>query len=440
MQKRKTVNVIGGGLAGSEAAYYLAKRGYNVNLYDIKPNNFTPAHTSKLYGELVCSNSLKSNDVYGNACGLLKQEMRVMGSMVIDCADKTQVPAGNALAVDREQFASLITKNLKEQKNINFICEEVTQIDFSVPTIIATGPLTTSALCEHIKSFTGAFYFFDAAAPIVSGDSIDMENAFICDRYGEDGKGDYINCPMDKSTYELFYNELINAKRAHLHDFESAKVFEGCMPVEVMAQRGVDTLRFGPLKPAGLTDPKTGRWPYACLQLRKENTAGSAYNLVGFQTNLTFGEQKRVFSLFPALKNAEFIRYGVMHKNTFIDAPLSLDKYFRLKGDYPVYFAGQITGVEGYVESTVSGLMAAINLHFELSGLQPIDWDSRTVSGALACYISTPNSNFQPMNANFGILPPVTADKKNKELKKRLAAERALSVIEQISKRIKENE
>ncbi len=407
-----TVNVIGGGLAGCEASYFLATHGVKVNLYDIKPHKFTPAHKSENYGELVCSNSLKSNDIYGNACGLLKEEMRKLGSLIIDCADKTRVPAGNALAVDREAFSALITNRLKELENITFISKEITEIDFSVPTIIATGPLTTDKLGEFIRKITGSFYFFDAAAPIVMGDSIDMNEAFITDRYGEEGVGDYINCPMDKETYELFYNELINAKRAELHDFEDAKVFEGCMPVEVMARRGVDTLRFGPLKPAGLTDPKTGRWPYACLQLRKENVDGTMYNLVGFQTNLLFGEQKRVFSLFPALKNA---------KN--------------------IYFAGQITGVEGYVESASSGLCAAINLYRELNDLPAIEWDNRTVSGALSCYISTANGNFQPMNANFGILAPVmVADKRKKEMKKQMMAQRALEVISKIAERINENE
>ena len=432
----KRVCVIGGGLAGCEAAYYLACRGYKVTLYEIKPIKFTPAHKSEYLGELVCSNSLKSDDVYGNACGLLKQEMRILGSMVIDCADKTKIPAGNALAVDREKFARLITERIKSHENITVEAREITEIDYTVPTIVATGPLTTDALCEHIKEQTGAFYFFDAAAPIVLGDSIDMQNAFISDRYGEAGVGDYINCPMDKPTYQSFYSELISAKRAPLHDFENKKVFEGCMPVEVMAARGIDTLRFGPLKPAGLTDPKTGRWPYACLQLRKEDAEGSMYNLVGFQTNLLFGEQKRIFSMFPALKNAEFVRYGVMHKNTFIDAPKSLDRYFKLKDKPFTYFAGQITGVEGYVESTASGLMCAINLIRQLEQKQPIDWDNRTVMGALARYISAENVNFQPMNANYGILAPVVLEKKNKDLKKTEMANRSLAVIEQIKSQL----
>lgn len=438
MTKNK-IRIIGGGLAGCEAAFYLAGKGYEVELVDIKPKKYTPAHSSENFCELVCSNSLKSDDVYGNACGLLKEEMRRLGSTVIPCADETRVPAGNALAVDRDKFAALVTEKLKALPNVTFLCEEITEIDFSVPTIVATGPLTTDALCEFIKQETGAFYFFDAAAPIVSADSIDYDNAFFSDRYGEPGSGDYLNCPMDKETYEAFYDALIHAERAKLHDFENSKVFEGCMPVEVMAARGKDTLRFGPLKPAGLTDPRTGRWAYACLQLRKENVQGSLYNLVGFQTNLLFGEQKRVFSMFPALKNAEFVRYGVMHKNTFVNAPQSLDKYFKLKNRPFTYFAGQMTGVEGYVESAASGLAAAINLDRQLSGRAPIDWDARTVLGALACYISTENSNFQPMNANFGILSPITfgAGRVPKEAKKRALAERALSETDKIAQLIR---
>ena len=436
---KNKVRVIGGGLAGCEAAFYLAGKGYEVELVDIKPKKYTPAHINENYCELVCSNSLKSDDVYGNACGLLKEEMRRLGSTVIPCADETRVPAGNALAVDRNKFAALVTEKLKALPNLSFLCEEITEIDFSVPTIVATGPLTTDALCEFIKKETGAFYFFDAAAPIVSADSIDYDNAFLSDRYGEPGSGDYLNCPMNKETYEAFYDALIHAERAKLHDFENSKVFEGCMPVEVMAARGKDTLRFGPLKPAGLTDPRTGRWAYACLQLRKENEQGSLYNLVGFQTNLLFGEQKRVFSMFPALKNAEFVRYGVMHKNTFVNAPQSLDKYFKLKNRPFTYFAGQMTGVEGYVESAASGLAAAINLDRQLAGKDPVEWDSRTVLGALACYISTENSNFQPMNANFGILSPISfgAGRVPKEAKKRALAERALGETDKIAQLIK---
>lgn len=436
----KKINVIGGGLAGSEAAYYLAKKGYEVNLYDIKPNNFTPAHSNGNYGELVCSNSLKSNDVYGNACGLLKEEMRIIGSFVIDCADKTSVPAGAALAVDRERFAQLITDRLKSFKNINFICEEVVEIDFSQPTIVATGPLTTSALSSFIaKEFSSQLYFYDAAAPIVSGDSIDMSEAFICDRYGEPGTGDYINCPIDKEGYLAFYEELINAKTAPRHNFEEdTKVFDGCMPVEIMAKRGVDTLRFGPLKPVGLTDPRTGRWAYASMQLRKEDEAGSMYNIVGFQTNLLFGEQKRVFSMFPALKNAEFLRYGVMHRNTYLNSPLFLDNNFCVKDKPLTYFAGQITGVEGYVESIASGLVSAIAIDRKLRNLSPINWDNRTVIGALSCYVTQENKDFQPMNANFGILKPLDYRVRSKAEKKKAQAEIALKAIKEIKEIINE--
>lgn len=436
MDLQTEITVVGGGLAGAEAAYYLAKRGYNVTLKDIKPKKFTPAHHSEKYGELVCSNSLKSDDVYGNACGLLKQEMRVLGSMIIACADQTKVPAGNALAVDRELFAREITDKINSCENIKRVCEEVEEIDFSRPTIIATGPLTTEKLSGFIKSVTGGFYFFDAAAPIVSAESIDYAYAFKADRYGE-GEGDYLNCPIDKEGYDAFYDALITAERAKLKDFENAKVFEGCMPVEIMAARGKDTLRFGPLKPVGLCDPATGKRPYACMQLRKENAAGTMYNLVGFQTNLTFPEQKRVFSYFPALKNAEFLRYGVMHKNTFINSPGCLDKYFSLKEKPLCFFAGQITGVEGYVESAASGLAAAINLDLRLRGKTLPDWNNKTVLGALANYVCAPNADFQPMNANYGILSAVEYVGRNKAEKRRIIAERALAETEKIKEIIK---
>lgn len=427
------ITVVGGGLAGSEAAYYLAKKGYNVRFVDIKPNAYTPAHKSPDYGELVCSNSLKSNDAYGNACGTLKEEMRILDSFVIKCADESRVPAGAALAVDRNEFSRLITEGLKSWKNIEFISEEVEKIDLSENVIIATGPLTTPKLCEFIRSITGdGFYFYDAAAPIVASDSIDMSEAFIADRYGEAGKGDYINCPIDKDGYKAFYKELITAKRVELHDFENMKVFEGCMPVEVMAERGEDTLRFGPLKPAGLDDPRTGRWPYACMQLRKEDENGERYNIVGFQTNLLFPEQKRVFSMFPALKNAEFLRYGVMHKNTYINAPKVLNADFSMKEHPTVYFAGQITGVEGYVESAASGLVAAINVDRRLCGKEPLDLTCETVIGALANYVATPNSDFQPMNANYGVLKPLLTKPKKKADKKRLLSERAIEKIKEI--------
>ncbi len=430
---RDKITVVGGGLAGSEAAYYLAKKGYNVRFVDIKPNAYTPAHKSPDYGELVCSNSLKSNDVYGNACGTLKEEMRILDSFVIKCADESRVPAGAALAVDRNEFSRLITEGLKSWKNIEFISEEVEKIDLSENVIIATGPLTTPKLCEFIRSITGdGFYFYDAAAPIVAGDSIDMSEAFIADRYGEAGKGDYINCPIDKEGYKAFYKALTTAKRVELHDFEDMKVFEGCMPVEVMAERGEDTLRFGPLKPAGLDDPRTGRWPYACMQLRKEDENGERYNIVGFQTNLLFPEQKRVFSMFPALKNAEFLRYGVMHKNTYINAPKVLNADFSMKEHPTVYFAGQITGVEGYVESAASGLVAAINADRRLCGKEPIDLTCETVIGALANYVAAPNGDFQPMNANYGILKPLLTKPKKKADKKRLLSERAIEKIKEI--------
>ena len=435
MDLQTEITVVGGGLAGAEAAYYLAKRGYNVTLKDIKPKKFTPAHHSEKYGELVCSNSLKSDDVYGNACGLLKQEMRVLGSMIIACADDTKVPAGNALAVDRELFAQEITDKINSCENIKRVCEEVEEIDFSRPTIIATGPLTTDKLSQFIKNVTGGFYFFDAAAPIVSAESIDYAHAFKADRYGE-GEGDYLNCPIDKEGYDAFYEALITAERAKLKDFENAKVFEGCMPVEIMAARGKDTLRFGPLKPVGLYDPATGKRPYACMQLRKENAEGTMYNLVGFQTNLTFPEQKRVFANFPALKNAEFLRYGVMHKNTFINSPSCLDKYFSLKEKPLCFFAGQITGVEGYVESAASGLAAAINLDLRLKGKTLPNWNNKTVLGALANYVCTPNADFQPMNANYGILSAVEYVGRNKAEKRKIIAERALKETENIKKSI----
>lgn len=426
MQK---VKVIGAGLAGSECAYRLAQNGIQVELYDIKPTSFTPAHKSKKFGELVCSNSLKSNDVYGNAAGLLKEEMRILGSMVIESADKNAVPAGNALAVNREDFASFITEKIMSCKNITVINKEVEDIDFDEWTVIATGPLTTGKLYDKIAEISqGQLHFFDASAPIVDKDSIDMENAFFGDRYDR-GNGDHINCPMTKEEYEEFYDALINATRTDLHDFEKKEIFEGCMPIEIMAQRGKDTLRFGPLKPVGLTNPKTGRWAYATLQLRREDKEGSMYNMVGFQTNLTFGEQKRVFSLIPALKNAEYYRYGVMHRNTFINAPQVLNEDYSLKQYPKVFFAGQITGVEGYVESAMSGLMVGIYLSKKIKGEEYQTVSDKTVSGALAKYITTENKDFEPMNANFGILPTLGRIVKDKSERKRLMAERSLQEI-----------
>jgi len=427
----KTVKVVGGGLAGSETALYLANRGVKVKLYDIKPNNFTPCHHSEGYAELVCSNSLKSNDILGNACGLLKEEMRLLGSEIIASADQTAVPAGRALAVNRELFSKSITEKIKNNPNIECVCEEITEIDGDCITVIATGPLTTPKLSESIEKITGCCpYFFDAAAPIVDGESIDMNNAFITDRYGEEGVGDYINCPLNKEEYDLFVSELLSAKRAEMHDFENKKVFDGCMPIEVMASRGNNTLRFGPMKPTGLTDPKTGRWPYACVQLRKENIAGDSYNIVGFQTNLLFPEQKRVLSIIPALKNAEYFRYGVMHKNTYIKSPGVLGSDFALLNNPNVYFAGQITGVEGYVESAASGLMVAINVLRKLNGQAPVNFGNKTVIGALSNYIATENSDFQPMNANYGVLEPLEKTIRDKAKRKEEMAKRSLQIIQ----------
>ncbi len=429
------VKVIGGGLAGVETAYYLAKNNVEVELYDIKPERKTPAHNSDKYAELVCSNSLKSNDVYGNAAGLLKQEMRLLGSLTMLSADQCKVPAGGALAVDREKFATFITETLISQKNIKHICKEIEEIDFEDGyTVICTGPLTTDKLSENLKKTVGdGMYFFDASAPIIDFESIDMEHAFFGDRYDK-GNGDHVNCPMTKDEYLEFITALTNAERAELHGFENTAVFEGCMPIEVMAKRGVDTLRFGPLKPVGLTNPKTGRWAYACLQLRREDEFGSMFNMVGFQTNLLWGEQKRVFSIIPALKNAEYLRYGVMHRNTFINSPEVLNSDYSLKSHGNVYFAGQITGVEGYVESAASGLMAGIYLLRKIQGKPLKTVSENTVLGALAKYITTENKDFQPMNANFGILPPLNEIVRDKALRKQKMAERSLKEIEQFIK------
>lgn len=434
MQK---IKVIGGGLAGVETAYYLANKGINVELIDIKPNSFTPAHSDENFGELVCSNSLKSNDVYGNACGLLKEEMRLLGSLTMEAADKTKVPAGGALAVDRRAFAEYITDKIKNHKNITVTSNEITDFPKGDEyVVIATGPLTTNKLSESIKErLGGGLYFFDASAPIVSKDSIDMTNAFYGDRYGK-GDGDHINCPMNKEEYLAFIDALTSAKRAELKDFESSAVFEGCMPVEVMAGRGIDSLRFGPLKPVGLDDPKTGRWAYATLQLRKEDEDGTMYNLIGFQTNLLWGEQKRVFGMIPALKNAEFLRYGVMHRNTFINSPKHLNCDYSMKENGKIFFAGQITGVEGYVESAGSGLLAGIYLERKLNNKTQIKLSEKTVLGALANYVSTCSVDFQPMNANFGILPPPMGIHKDKKLKKKIQAETSLKIIEEFKKEI----
>ena len=431
----REVLIVGGGLAGSEAAYYLASRGIKTTLVEMKPKKFTPAHESENYGELVCSNSLKSNDIYANACGLLKEEMRLLGSMIIEAADATKVPAGAALAVDREKFSAYITQKLKSCPNLTLLSEEVKKVPSTEEVggryvIIATGPLTSDALSEDILRLTGGgLHFYDASAPIISADSVDMSCAFTGDRYGK-GTGDYINCPMDKDEYYAFVDALLGAERAELHEFEKGEIFEGCMPLEVMASRGRDTLRYGTLKPVGLYG-EDGKRPYAVLQLRKENEAGTTYNLVGFQTNLKFPEQKRVFSMIPALKNAEFLRYGVMHRNTYIQSPDVLNRHFAVLNNQRLFFAGQITGVEGYVESAASGLLAAIHIADEILERPTHVFDDRTVCGALQTHITTKVKDFQPMNANFGILESLPVRIKDKKERYRALAERALACIQE---------
>ena len=421
------VKIIGAGLAGCEAAYLLANRGVEVELYDIKPKAFTPAHSDKNFGELVCSNSLKSNDIYSNACGLLKEEMRILGSLTMWAAEQSKVPAGGALAVEREEFARLITQKIKQNKNIKVICKEVEKVPDKW-CIVATGPLTTDALSQDIRGICGGqLHFYDASAPIIARESIDFDNCFYGDRYGKGGDY-YINCPLTKEEYERFVDELTKAERVILHDFEKSEIFEGCMPVEVLASRGAESLRFAMLKPVGLSD-KDGNKFYAVLQLRKENVAGTAYNLVGFQTNLKWGEQKRVFSMIPALKNAEFLRYGVMHRNTFINSPTCLNSDFSLKSNGQVFFAGQITGVEGYVESAASGMLAALNLYEKLNGRQPEIPDDTCVLGALSAHIAGANKTFQPMNANFGILRPAEIRIRDKKQRYAHLAERALKTV-----------
>lgn len=437
------ITVIGGGLAGSEAAYQIAKRGIKVKLYEMKPVKFSPAHSNKNLAEIVCSNSFKSN-LHTNACGLLKEELRLLDSLLIKIADETAIPAGQALAVDREQFSKKVTEELKKNKNIEIINKECGIEDLRLSkmakngiVIVATGPLTSDNLANEIIELTGdsGLHFYDAAAPIVEKDSINMNIAFWGDRYDQErGKeediddwkkriedlkdADYINLPMNKEEYENFVKELVNAEVVELHEFEKREIFEGCMPVEIMAKRGLDTLRFGPLKPVGFTDPRTGFRPYAVVQLRQDNTEGTIYNIVGFQTNLKFGEQKRVFSMIPGLENAEFAKYGVMHRNTFINSPELLDETYNFKKNNNIYFAGQITGVEGYVESISSGLVAGINACLRFNKCDKMQtFDEKTMIGALAKYISTENKKFQPMNANFGILPEL--DEKIRDKKER---------------------
>jgi methylenetetrahydrofolate--tRNA-(uracil-5-)-methyltransferase len=449
------ITVVGGGLAGSEATYQIAKRGIKVRLYEMKPNNFSPAHSNNNLAEIVCSNSFKSN-LHTNACGLLKEELRNLDSLLIKVADETAVPAGQALAVDREVFSKKVTEALENMKNVEIIRQEVGKDGLSIESIakdgiviIATGPLTSDALSKQILELTGEndLHFYDAAAPIIFKDSIDMNIAFYGNRYEQerakdedveewktkqknDGDASYINLPMNKEEYEHFWNELVNAEVVELHQFEKREIFEGCMPVEIMAKRGIDTLRYGPLKPMGFTDPRTGYRPYALVQLRQDNKDATIYNIVGFQTNLKFGEQKRVFSMIPGLENAEFAKYGVMHRNTFINSTKLLDRTYQLKKNKNIYFAGQITGVEGYVESISSGLVAGINAVKQLKQEEKIEFSEYTMIGALAQYISTPNEKFQPMNANYGILPELEGKKiSDKKLKYGKLSDRALEKL-----------
>ena len=453
----KKIIVIGGGLAGSEAAYQIAKRGVDVVLYEMKPVKYSPAHSNQNLAEIVCSNSFKSN-LHTNACGLLKEELRMLDSLLIRIADETSVPAGQALAVDREKFAKKVTEELEKMEHVTIERKEVgedlhlKELAKNNIVIIATGPLTSDKLSKEILELTGEedLHFYDAAAPIIEKDSIDFNIAFWGNRYEQERPKDadieewkkeqkenknvdysYINLPMNKEEYEVFYNELVNAEIVELHEFEKREIFEGCMPVEVMAKRGEETLRYGPLKPMGFTDPRTGVRPYAVVQLRQDNEEGTIYNMVGFQTNLKFGEQKRVFSLIPGLENAEFIKYGVMHRNTFINSTKLLNNIYQVKNNKNIFFAGQITGVEGYVESISSGLVSAINAVNILENKEKIVFPSETIIGSLAKYISSPNEKFQPMNANFGILPELEGDKiRDKKLKYGKLADRALEKLD----------
>ena len=440
------ITIIGGGLAGSEAAYQIAKRGIKVKLYEMKPDKFTEAHSNKNLAEIVCSNSFKSN-LHTNACGLLKEELRKLDSLLIRIADETQIPAGQALAVDRELFSQKVTEELEKNPLIEIIHQEVTEIERIAEkgiVIIATGPLTSEGLSKEISKITGEdkLHFYDAAAPIVTKESIDFNIAFFGNRYEQEkGKDEtiddwkerlhkqeasYINLPMNKDEYEKFVEELINAEVITLHEFEKREIFEGCMPVEVMAKRGKDTLRYGPLKPVGFDDPRTGKRPYAVIQLRQDNELGTIYNIVGFQTNLKYGEQKRIFGMIPGLQNAEFVKYGVMHRNTYINSTKLLDNTYNFKDNKNIYFAGQITGVEGYVESISSGMVSALNAVAQIKNESRIEFSNLTMIGALAKYISTANDKFQPMNANFGIIPELPKRIKDKKIKYGMMADRAI--------------
>ena len=427
------VKVIGAGLAGAEAAWQLAQRGLQVTLYEMKPHKKSPAHHSNDFAELVCSNSLRG-DRLENAVGLLKEELRRCSSLILQCAEATRVEAGGCLAVDREGFAAMVTEKIRSHPNITVVAEEITEVPEG-PVIIATGPLTSDAMSDAIGRYfgeTGYLHFFDAAAPLVTAESIDMELAWWQSRYDR-GTPDYVNCAMNKEQYEAFINELVSAEEAEVHGFEDKNVFEGCMPVEVMARRGFDTLRYGPLKPVGLTDPKTGKEPYAVVQLRQDNAAKSVYNLVGFQTHLKFGEQKRVFSMIPALRNAEFVRYGVMHRNTFLQSPKLLDRYYADRKNPMVAFAGQMTGVEGYVESAASGFLAAVAMAAKVQGRELPDFPKETAIGALGLYISDESiENFQPMNVNFSIIAPLEQRIRKKAEKNLAIANRSLAIIDRM--------
>jgi len=429
------VTVLGAGLAGSECAWQLAQRGIHVDLVEMKPVKRTEAHKADGFAELICSNSLRSDEL-ANAVGLLKAEMRKMGSLIMESADATKVPAGGALAVDRYAFSDYITEKLKNHPNVNVVCAEASEIPEG-EVVIATGPLSSDAIANKIAELCSddELHFYDAVAPLVAVDSIDMESAFFASRYDK-GTADYINCPMNKEEYLAFVTELQNAKEAAVHGFDDGAVFEGCMPVEVMARRGIDTLRYGPMKPVGLIDPRNGKENYAVVQLRKDNAEGTIYNIVGFQTHLTWGEQKRVFSMIPALKEAEFLRYGVMHRNTYINSPVLLDRYYRLKKEPRISFAGQMTGVEGYVESAASGMLVGIETAMRLKGEEPVDFPKETAIGALSLYISGGSvGDFQPMNINFGIVSPLDHRVKGKRNKNFEISQRSLEIIDRITQR-----
>ena len=432
------VTVIGAGLAGSECAWQLAQRGIDVTLCEMKPEKKTPAHLTEHFAELCCSNSLRS-DQLENAVGLLKEEMRRLDSLILSCADATRVEAGGALAVDRHGFAALVTEKIKNHPRITVVPGEVTEIPAEGEVVIASGPLTSDALAEQLQKLLGEntdLHFYDAAAPLVSAESVDMNSAWFGSRYDKGGD-DYVNCPMNREEYDAFWEALTTAEEAEVHGFEDGMVFEGCMPVEVMARRGHDTLLYGPLKARGLDDPRTGRWPYAVVQLRRDNAEGTVYNLVGFQTHLKFPEQKRVFSMIPALRNAEFLRYGVMHRNTFLNSPCLLDRYYRLKAEPRISFAGQMTGVEGYVESAASGFLVGVETARRLRGMEPVNFPRETAIGALGLYVSNESiTQFQPMNVNFGIIPPLDHRVKGKRNKNAELSQRSLAVIEQLKEEV----